>query len=175
VSDERTIIPDTRDWAEVLEQGCPDCGFTGDEPVVDAADAIRGYAGRWTAVLRRPDASVRPDPGTWSPLEYGAHVRDVCGLFRFRTRLMRENDDPQLPSWSGDDVAIEKDYLLDEPDEVLPELLSAAESYASELDTVVDGDWVRPGHRDDGRQFTIASLTRYGLHEMRHHLHDVAG
>ncbi len=169
------ITPDTRDWAEVLEQGCEQCGFTGAEPVDGAAAEIRTLAGRWPGVLGRADAAVRPAPDTWSALEYGCHVRDVCDLFRFRTSLMRDGDDPQLPSWSGDEVAVEQDYAHQDPVEVLPELLAAAEAYAADLDALTAEQWQRPGHRDDGRTFTIEALTRYGLHEMRHHLQDVSG
>lgn len=174
MSENQGITPDTRDWAEVLEQGCEQCGFTGTEPVDTASDEIRDLSGRWTDILG-DDAAVRPAPDTWSPLEYGCHVRDICDLFSYRTALMRDQDDPLLPSWTGDEVAIEQDYAHQDPVEVLPELLAAAEVYAADLDALTVEQWQRPGHRDDGRTFTIETLTRYGLHEMRHHLQDVTG
>jgi hypothetical protein len=35
--------------------------------------------------------------------------------------------------------------------------------------------WDRPGVRSNGSEFTVESLGRYHLHDVVHHLHDVAG
>ena len=50
---------------------------------------------------------------------------------------------------------------------------TAAESYAGLLSQVSGEEWERQGFRSDGHAFTVASLTLYGLHEIRHHLGDV--
>jgi hypothetical protein len=34
-------------------------------------------------------------------------------------------------------------------------------------------EWSRPGRRSDGATFTVNSLSRYLLHDIVHHLHDV--
>jgi hypothetical protein len=40
----------------------------------------------------------------------------------------------------------------------------------------VHGDqWRRPGRRSDGARFSIASFSRYLLHDPVHHLYDVTG
>src|SRR5699024_8155130 len=59
------------------------------------------------------------------------------------------------------------------PGEVARALRAAAEAYAGRLSQVTGDEWNRRGYRSDGREFTVASLTRYGLHEVRHHLGDV--
>ncbi|MDN6379048.1 MAG: hypothetical protein L0K10_08965 [Brevibacterium aurantiacum] len=41
------IEPDTRDWADVLEAGCPECGFTGHEDVTSGADFATASAETW--------------------------------------------------------------------------------------------------------------------------------
>ena len=72
------IQPDTKDWTWVLSQRCPECGFTAtdvDGPAI--AGTVRDLSPRWVSALHRADARDRPDPTTWSTLEYGAHVRDV--------------------------------------------------------------------------------------------------
>ena len=42
------------------------------------------------------------------------------------------------------------------------------------LDRVRGQVWGRAGTRGDGAPFTIAGLCRYLLHDVEHHLHDVA-
>ena len=38
----------------------------------------------------------------------------------------------------------------------------------------VDGDgWLRRGRRSDGAAFTIESFSRYLVHDLVHHVHDV--
>lgn len=33
--------------------------------------------------------------------------------------------------------------------------------------------WERPGHRSDGKPFTVATLSLYLVHDVEHHLQDV--
>lgn len=40
---------------------------------------------------------------------------------------------------------------------------------------MTDGDWDRTGQRSDGFTFTVATLSRYLVHDLEHHLHDVDG
>ncbi|MGO2860314.1 MAG: DinB family protein [Brevibacterium sp.] len=167
------ITPDTRDWAEVIDGGCAECGFTGVEDVSTAPDEILSAAQSWEAVLSRADAGQRADPHRWSALEYGAHMRDVLDLFRERTRLMIAEEGPTLPNFDGDSVALESDYAHADPAEVFAGLRSAAQGYSAQLADVANDEWNRKGYRADGREFTITSLTRYGLHEAKHHLQDV--
>lgn len=168
-----TIEPDTRDWADVLETGCTECGFTGTEDVSTAPASITDSATAWAVVLARPDAARRLSRTRWSNLEYAAHMRDIYGLFTARTRLIVAAEDPVLPNFDGDQVAVDSDYEHSEPAEVLAGLRKSAADYVAAVSALGDLQWGRTGRRADGRTFTLASLTRYGLHEIRHHLHDV--
>ncbi|UVI36114.1 DinB family protein [Brevibacterium spongiae] len=167
------ITPDTRDWADVLDGGCPDCGFTGQEDPTTVPATLTEAAATWQTVLTRDDAATRRTPGRWSDLEYAAHMRDVLDEFRRRTELMLTETDPTLENFDGDAVAIASDYAHENPAEVAPALSAAAESYAGRLSQVSGDEWDRRGFRADGRAFTVATLTLYGLHEVRHHLGDV--
>lgn len=168
------IAPDTKDWTWVLERPCPECGFDAATVLTGAiADGIRDNAGVWADVLARPDAARRRDPDRWSDLEYGCHVRDVHRVFAERVRLMREQDDPLFANWDQDETARDSDYPAQDPARVAAELADAAETVAAQYDRVADGEWGRTGRRSNGSAFTIASLGRYHLHDLVHHVHDV--
>jgi hypothetical protein len=169
-----TIVPDAKDWTWVLERPCPDCGL--DTRALARADVpglLRANAQAWPAVLAAPGARHRPDLGTWSPLEYGCHVRDVFRRFDGRLVLMLTEDGPLFPNWDQDATAIEDRYAEQDPATVAADLLSAAATLADRFDGVSGDQWQRTGARSDGARFTVETFARYFIHDPVHHLHDV--
>jgi hypothetical protein len=168
------ITPDTKDWTWVLRRPCEDCGF---DPAAqgyrDLPGLVHDTAMTWSEVLARPDAAERPAPTVWSPLEYGAHVRDVHVLFAQRLRLMLEEDTPTFANWDQDATAVADDYGSQDPTTVAVELIEAAGTVAGIYATVSDATRARRGLRSNGDEFTVESLGRYHLHDVVHHLHDV--
>lgn len=168
------ITPDDKDWTWTLARACPECGFAAAEvPNADIAGLVRSFTAPWGEVLRRADVRDRPDPSTWSPLEYAAHVRDVCRIFDERLTLMRTEDEPHFANWDQDVTAIEDDYAGQDPAVVADEIDVAAAALAVNYASVRDGEWERPGIRSNGSVFTVLTLGQYGLHDLRHHLVDV--
>lgn len=166
--------PDTKDWTWVLEQSCPECGF--DPLTVEADDLpelIHANTRGWFGALTGATATRRPDPTTWSALEYACHVRDVHRIFGERVRLMLTADDPQFANWDQDATAIEDRYDLQDPATVAVELVEAAADVAAAYAAVTGDQWERSGRRSNGSVFTVASLGRYHLHDVVHHLHDI--
>lgn len=170
------IAPDTKNWTWVVEHPCPDCGFDpSTAEFVDLPGWTRAAAGRWTAVLVRPDAATRPDARTWSALEYGAHVRDVCRIFLERLSLMLEHHDPSFADWDQDAAAVAGRYGEQDPATVAQELADAAEAIAVVFASVPGEALGRRGLRGDGSAFTVRTLALYFRHDLTHHLHDVLG
>jgi DinB superfamily len=169
-----TIAPDTKDWTWVLERPCPQCGFDASSfPAAEVPARIRADLPGWVARLGEDDARVRPDESTWSPLEYGAHVRDVFRLFRTRLALMLSEENPLFGSWDQDATAIEDGYARQDPLVVAVELTEAGEAIAADFEQVTGAQWDRPGRRGDGARFTVDSFARYFVHDPVHHLWDV--
>ena len=168
------IVPDTSDWTWVLERPCSACGFRSSEVLFDDLPGlIRENAHAWPAVLARADAAVRPNDRTWSPLEYAAHVRDVCRLFEERLRLILDEEDPLLANWDQDATAIAERYDLQVPETVSSELAAAAASVSDSFAAVPVDARQRTARRSDGPSFTAATLGAYFLHDIVHHRHDV--
>jgi hypothetical protein len=168
------IEPDTKDWTWVLHERCPECGF--DPRDVDRDDLgrrIRHAAAAMHQRLHGERVLERPDDATWSPLEYAAHVRDVCGVMQTRLEQLLAEDDPEFASWDQDRAAVEGDYASLEPEHVAAQLDLAATSLANAADAVPSAAWARPGRRSNGSVFTVETLLVYALHDLEHHAWDV--
>jgi hypothetical protein len=168
------IEPDGKDWTWVLERACPDCGF--DPAGVrrgDVPNRIRRSADDWTAVLTRPDAARRPNEHTWSPLEYGCHLRDVHRIMTERLQLMLREQPAHFANWDQDATAVELDYGGQHPGTVAAELAAAAENFATAYAGVTGTQWDRAGLRSNGSAFTVESFAGYALHDLEHHRVDV--
>lgn len=168
------IEPDTKDWTWVLHERCPECGF--DPLEVDRNDIgrrIRHVSAAMHQRLHGEAVTERPDAATWSPLEYAAHVRDVCGVMLTRLHQLLAEDDPVFADWDQDRAAVDGDYASLEPGHVAAELDLAAASLANAADAVPADAWERPGTRSNGSVFTVRTLLEYVLHDLEHHLVDV--
>ena len=170
-----TIEPDGKDWTWVLERRCEECGFDAVEVSgTELSGHVLASAGAWVERLTvREDARQRPDPHTWSPLEYACHVRDVHRVMTGRVHRMLDDDDPGFESWDQDATAEQERYGEQDPQAVSSELVEAARAGAELLVGIRGDQWQRPGRRSDGFRFTVESLGRYWLHDVEHHLHDV--
>jgi hypothetical protein len=161
----------------VLQRPCPECGL--DTRTVDPRDVaglLRDNASSWRdALTGRSDDALRrrPDPATWSTLEYACHVRDVFRLYDERLRLMLTEDGPHYPNWDQDAAAVEARYSEQDPAQVCAGLLESGHALADSFDRVGEDDWDRTGFRSDGAEFTVATFARYLVHDPIHHLYDV--
>ena len=176
-----------RSWAACSNhRRIPGTGRSSSTPAVPQCDFIRqsteqtgarlrATIPRWQVALSRPDAASRPVHTVWSVLEYGCHVRDVCQLYRQRLALMVDQDDPLFVDWNQDVAAIEGQYIEQDPARVARELATEAEATAAAFDAIRPEQWDRPGRRSNGSVFTIGTFAVYFLHDIEHHLHDVAG
>jgi hypothetical protein len=170
------IVPDEKDWTWVLERVCPECGFdTQEVDRDDLAARIDATSRAWAAILDRPDVRERPDEGTWSPLEYACHVRDVHRVYAGRVGRMISEDGPRYDNWDQDATAVEDRYADQDPPTVAGEVAEAGAQLGALFAGVTGGDWDRTGFRSDGASFTIDSISRYYLHDIEHHIWDVTG
>ncbi|TDZ77972.1 DinB family protein [Mycobacteroides salmoniphilum] len=169
------ITPDSKDWTWVLERPCSDCGF---DPATTSfaqiPDIVRDNLGAWQPVLARPEVRVRPDEHTWSPLEYGAHVRDVFRIFLTRLQLMLAEDNPLFENWDQDKTAVEDRYAAQDAQVVAVQLAAAGEAVAAAFAEVPKSALHRRGRRSNGSVFTVETLGLYFVHDPVHHLHDVS-
>lgn len=169
------ITPDSKDWTWVLERPCAECGFNpAATSFAQIPDIVRDNLPAWQPVLACPEVGVRPDEHTWSPLEYGAHVRDVFRIFLTRLQLMLAEDNPLFENWDQDKTAVEERYAAQDARAVAVELAAAGEAVAAAFADVPESALHRRGRRSNGSIFTVETLGLYFVHDPVHHLHDVS-
>ncbi|MEO5876704.1 MAG: DinB family protein [Streptosporangiaceae bacterium] len=170
-----SITPDTKNWTWVLDRACPECGFDASaSPRPDVGALLRENVAAWHSLIGRPGThTARPDPSTWSPLEYACHVRDAIKVYDLRLGLMLDQDGPAYPDWNQDETAVASRYHEQDPAAVATDILGLGERLAARFDAVTGQQWDRTGFRSDGSVFTVDTFARYFIHDPIHHYWDV--
>jgi hypothetical protein len=143
--------------------------------------ALLRSAQEWRSFLAdADDAYLRriPAPGIFSPVQYGAHVRDIQRVYGDRILLMLQEENPVFPQFNPDEDSwnafneIDAGVLADQ-------IREQAQRLAEILAGLAPDDWSRTMVRDGGSDgvysFTVAGLASYAVHESRHHLLDANG
>lgn len=156
---------------------CRTCPMRYAETTPEAAVGIvRSLPPRYRrAVGAMSDAGLRrrPDPRTWSVLEYTCHVRDVYEVYSDRlTRAMNE-EHPRLEPMRNEQRALRMQYNLQVPEDVLDSLARQAAHFARLVESVGADQWPRTVTRLPGEERTLLWLARQAAHEGLHHLHDI--
>jgi len=171
MTDPITIPKETKDWSIVTEEGCSECGYS-PHSGQETGSRLRRTAIAWREVLGNLNASQRPAPQVWSPLEYAAHARDMCRLACERVELMLTETAPTFSNWDQDEQADINDYLNSDRLVTFTDLERQLELAARTFDAVPGSCWDRSGFRGDGKAFTVQSFSSFVLHEVEHHLRD---
>lgn len=162
---------------------CPDCGLDYDTiSPSDAKVAIRSYPRRFrTALAAALDDEAdeglvrrRPEPTTWSALEYTVHVADLYEFFAAAFRRMYDETNPTIAMWDPDERASSEGYRDADPRATLDRLDAASTALVAALDRVDAEGWSRTAEFPFGSR-TILQMARNAVHEGSHHLRDVDG
>jgi DinB superfamily len=157
---------------------CEVCGFAWDAvPGGEVPARVSAAAASIAALIRPGGAAVveRPEPGTWSVLEYGCHVRDVLYNLRDRIVVGLAEDNPVPKAMFADVRLAHGLYAGDDPATLATEIELAGGLFARTI-SALDADtlarpifygWPTPGTR------TLEWVAAQALHEAEHHLGDV--
>jgi hypothetical protein len=137
---------------------------------VAGADVIAGLL-----VAPGPTPQVRRSAGTWSPLEYGCHVRDVLLVQRERVLEARRTDTPSFSPMGRDERVGHDGYADQAPADVARQLGDAAALLANVLARLDPGEWDRtvvywyPRRAERSLRWVAV----HTVHEVRHHTLDI--
>jgi hypothetical protein len=160
---------------------CEECGYDWEQPAADGVAQLRTFGRRYRVPLTRflpgEDADeilrTRPDPETWSVLEYAAHTRDAFVFYDERVARVLAEERPQLDAFGFDAACAERRYNEQNPAQVASELDAAAAALADRAAGAAESEWQRVGIGSDGDERTVLVLLRRAVHEGHHHLLDI--
>lgn len=156
---------------------CEDCGLSYPDITVERAiTSIRGIpAAAREVVLAVPPSRrrERPEPGTWSVMEYLCHVRDVYVTFTIRLHRARTEEGPSLEPMFNDLRARRFRYNELDASPVLDELVLTAAGFCDQVARTQGRDWGRVVTRLPGERRTALWLVRQAMHEGVHHVEDM--
>jgi hypothetical protein len=169
-------------WARAQTDRCPQCGqHPGDMERTALGGELLESAAAWRAfLLSADDLSLRtiPGPGIFSPIQYGAHVRDIQRVYGDRILLMLQEESPVFPQLNPDEDEWNR-YNRLEAVELADDIEAQARRLAGILRSLQPEDWSRTMIRDGGSdgvfEFTVVGLANYAVHESHHHLLDANG
>jgi DinB family protein len=157
---------------------CGECGFVYDlnqSTVIERN--IQERAAEIAAILRAPDVDLRSrrEPGVWSPLEYGCHLRDMLLVQRERVLAARRTDTPDCPPSGRDERAVHDGYADQAPDDVARQLADAAQMFSNVLARLTADDWERTViyHYPKTCERSLRWVAMHTMHEAQHHLLDI--
>lgn len=138
------------------------------------AEVTRASAERWrrtVAALTDPQLRERPEPGTWSVIEYGGHIADVLTWMIDALERMRDEHRPDIEFFDPDGRAEQADYRELAVAVVTDDIDRACDTLAVLLEDVSDHDRGREatfpwGERD------LLDMGRNAAHEAVHHTWD---
>lgn len=160
----------TEDWS------CGQCGmdFADHDGGASLAELTRGSAERWrrtTAALSDRDLRTRPDPDTWSVIEYGGHIRDVVGWMVEALERMRDEHHPDIAFFDPDQQAEEAGYLELRLANVTDDIDRACDTLAVLLESITEEQWAREASFSWGAR-DLLDMGRNAAHEAVHHTWD---
>ena len=170
--------PEGWQWVRIQDRACPQCGQDpAARPPWELGEVAADSAAGWKEFLRAADDShlrANPAADVWSPIQYGAHVRDMVRVFGDRILLALREDDPAV-EWFDPGPEGWAWYNRMPVDELIADLDDQVRRFAAIVAERGAGDWDRTARRDGVDRFTVSGLACFAVHEAHHHLLDAQG
>lgn len=115
----------------------------------------------------------RPNPRTWSPLEYAAHVSEAIPWYVARIQKVLRETDARLTAFDWDLAASEGKYRQRSVETVTTDLRRACAALAELAGSATEDDLARTGTGSDGTPRTVQALLARAGHELAHHELDI--
>jgi len=142
---------------------------------VTAADSIaqlEGFPGCLDSLvggLGQAEALARPDPESWSLLEYLCHVRDYATMLDDLVRRGLEESIPEIVLKTNDELAAQHSYRSQAPASVMADLLEVRSRTVRDLRRLDAAGFERQLSHPRRGAVTIAwLLERWVAHEAEH-------
>ena len=113
--------------------------------------------------------ALRDGDDGWSIIEILCHLRDFDEIFYKRAVMMLEEDNPQLPGYDHEAMAIERAYQQDDPQEAYNALRASRQRFIQFFEALSSEQWERGGVHPERDRFTMTDAAmQVGLHDLDH-------
>jgi len=113
--------------------------------------------------------TLRDGPDGWTIVEIVCHLRDFDGFFHHRAQMMLDQDNPTLPAYDHEALAIERDYNSQNLHQVYTELQTSRQSFIEFFKGLDSAQWQRSGiHPEAGPFGMLDAAMQVGIHDVDH-------
>lgn len=111
----------------------------------------------------------RDGPDGWSIIEIMCHLRDFDAIFRSRAQMMLKQDDPTLPAYDHEAMALESAYQQEPLDRVCEQFTASRRQTIALFRALTPQQWQRAGAHPERDSFTMTdAVMQVGLHDLDH-------
>lgn len=122
-----------------------------------------------TQVTQEQAQTLRDGEDGWTVLEVVCHLRDFNGFFFKRAQMIVEQDNPALPAYDHEAIAIEQRYNEQNLREAFVALADEREAFRDFFKNLTEEQWTRVGiHPEKGVFSLIDAAAQVGTHELDH-------
>ena len=144
------------------------------EEILKSLRASPVILGALVAGLDDEQVRRRPAPGEWAVIEVVAHVADVDERAHTRLRRMLAEDNPFLPAFDQDALAVERGYIgMDLPEQVA-RYRQARAAHLADLAGLDRRQWQRTGRHEAAGDLTVQLYEAHVASEDVDHLAQIA-
>lgn len=113
--------------------------------------------------------ALRDGANGWSILEIVCHLRDFDDIFYRRAQMMQAQDQPQLPAYDHEAMAIERAYQQEDLAEAYGALKASRGRFIAFFADLSPEQWERDGVHPERDSFTMTDAAmQVGLHDLDH-------
>lgn len=113
--------------------------------------------------------TLRDGPNGWTTLEVVCHLRDYDEVFYQRAILTLEQDNPILPAYDQDALAVDRAYNQQDLAQVYAELTASRQRLVALFSELTAEQWERVGLHPHYGPFTLATAALHvGWHDAVH-------
>ena len=112
---------------------------------------------------------LRDGADGWSVIEILCHLRDFDEIFYRRAQMMVTEDQPQLPGYDHEAMAIEGGYQRETLVDALGVLKTSRQRFIGFFEALTPAQWERGGAHPERDSFSMTdAVMQVGLHDLDH-------
>ncbi len=113
--------------------------------------------------------ALRDGADGWSIIEIVCHLRDFDQIFYQRAQMMQQKDQPQLPAYDHEAMALDRAYRKEDLVDAFNALKASRQQFIAFFESLTPEQWQRDGVHPERESFTMTdAVMQVGLHDLDH-------